>query len=114
MNEIRKKSIKITNIILTFMYIVWAICFISLITSCNNNNYDYTEGIVINWEELEYTESTKMYTESKKEYKKGDIILVDNVYSNIITEVMIDYPINDYWYSVIFIRNIKKGVKKNG
>lgn len=103
----RKKAIKITSFILTFMYVIWAICFISLLNSCNNNFY-YTDGIVINWEELKYKESTKMYTESKNKYNKGDIILVNNVYANIITKVMIEYQINDYWYNVIFINNSKK------
>ncbi len=107
MNINRKKAIKITSFILTFMYVIWAICFINLITSCKNDFY-YTDGIVIDWEELNYAESTKMYTESKSKYNKGDIIIVNNVYANVVTKVMIEYPINDYWYNVIFISNSKK------
>lgn len=107
MNKNRKNAIKIASMILTFIYAIWAVCFINIITSCNNNFY-YTDGIVINYEALKYAESTKMYTESKNVYKKGDIVLVNNVYANIITKVMIEYPINDYWYNVIFISNSKK------
>ena len=73
----------------------------------------YTEGIVIDYESLEYAESTKMYTENMNKYNKGDIVLVINDYANIVTKVVIEYAINDYWYNVIFIGNSKKG-EKNG
>lgn len=110
MTKQRKIAIKIASVILTLMYIIWGICLINILSSCNKNSLYYTNGIIIDYENLNNGDKSRMYTESKTNYKVGDIIFVDNVYANIITKVIIENPINDYWYDIIFIGNSKKGV----